>query len=82
MKLASFRLPVRPSHHSAAARRAAVGLLLWLWARRPGDIHRLLHGRRSAANASSVTSTDVESCTQSCLACENRPTGLGLHDNS
>jgi len=36
--------------HSAAA-----GLLLW--AQRAGDIDRLLHGRRSAANASSVTFT-------------------------
>ena len=35
--------PFRPLHP------AAVGLLLW--ARRPGDIDRLLHGRRSAAAA-------------------------------
>ena len=44
MKLLSVRLCVRPI--------AAAGLLLW--ARQPGDIDRLLHGRRSAANASSV----------------------------
>jgi len=36
--------PIRPTHSAAAA-----GLLLW--ARRPGDIDRLLHGRRSAAAA-------------------------------
>ena len=42
--------------------RAAVAGLL-LWARQPGDIdHQLLHGRRSAASASSVTlSADVGS---------------------
>ena len=36
---------------------------LLLWARQPGNIDRLLHGRRSAANASSVPlpCTDVES---------------------
>jgi len=32
----------------------AAGLLLW--AQRPGDIDQLLHGRRSAANMSIVTS--------------------------
>ena len=35
--------PIRPPHAAAA------GLLLW--ARRLGDIDRLLHGRRSAAAA-------------------------------
>ena len=40
---------VRPPHVAAA------GLLLR--ARRQGDIHRLLHGRRSATNTSSVTSS-------------------------
>jgi len=38
----SVRHIIRPLHATAA------GLLLW--ARRPGDIDRLLHGRRSAAN--------------------------------
>jgi len=32
-----------------SSKPAAAGLLLW--ARRPGDIDRLLHGRRSAATA-------------------------------
>jgi len=53
-----MQLTVRLSlSHPAAA--AAAGLLLW--ARRPGDIDRLLHGRRSAANAaaSSTLSADV-----------------------
>jgi len=36
--------PIRPSHTAAA------GLLLW--ARRPGDIDRLLHGRRPADSSS------------------------------
>jgi len=51
MKLSSVRLSVCPiiwPPHAAAA-----GLLHW--ARRPGDIDRLLHGRRPAANASSVS---------------------------
>ena len=44
---------------------AKAGLLLW--ARQPGDVDRLLHGRRSAANASGVTLTaDVGSWTQTC----------------
>jgi len=44
----------RPSHAAAA------GLLLW--AQQEGDIDRLLRGRRSAANASSITlSADVGS---------------------
>jgi len=43
----SVRSIIRPPHAAAA------GLLLW--ARRAGDIDRLLHGRRSAGNASSVT---------------------------
>ena len=54
----SMQLSVRLSlSHPAAA--AAAGLLLW--ARRPGYIDRLLHGRRSAANAaaSSTLSADV-----------------------
>ena len=64
MKLSSVRLSVspsvRPSQHSAAARRgggfAAVGRAAI------GDTDRLLRGRRSAANASSVTlSADVRS---------------------
>jgi len=38
---------MRPPHATAA------GLLLW--ARRPGDIDRLLRGRHSAANAGSAT---------------------------
>jgi len=38
-----FARLIRPPHHAAA------GLLLW--ARRAGDIDRLLHGRRSAAAA-------------------------------
>jgi len=50
----SVRSIIRPPHAAVA------GLLLW--ARRPGDIDRLLHGRRSAANTSSVTlSADVGS---------------------
>ena len=43
----SVRLIMRPPHAAAA------GLLLW--ARQAGYIGRLLHGRRSAANASSVS---------------------------
>ena len=55
----SVRSIIRPPHAAAA------GLLLW--ARRPGDIDRLLHCRRSAANAGSVTlSADVASSTQTC----------------
>ena len=47
--------PIIRSSHAAAA-----GLLLW--AQQEGDIDRLLHGRRSAANASSITlSADVGS---------------------
>jgi len=43
---------------------------LLLWARRTKDIHRLLHGRRSAATASSVTlSADVGSWTQTTCFC-------------
>jgi len=42
-------------HHTAAAVNPAAAGLLLLWARRTGDIDRLLHGRRSAANASSVS---------------------------
>ena len=54
----SVCLSVRPVIRSPLA--VAAGLLLW--ARRPGDIDRLLHGRRSAASASSVTlSADVGS---------------------
>ena len=73
MKLSGVRLSVRPSvclsvcvvirlRHADAA-----GLLLW--ARRPADIDRLLHGRRSAAaNANSATSpADVGGLTQSRL---------------
>ena len=41
MQLSGVRPFVRLSHPAAA------GLLLW--ARRPGDIDRLLHGRRTAA---------------------------------
>jgi len=48
----SVCLSVRPSRHLSAVRRYS-GLLLW--ARRPGGVDRLLHGRRSAANASSIT---------------------------
>jgi len=46
MKLPGVRPSVCPSSHHAAA---AAGLLLW--ARRAGDIDRLLHGWRSAAVA-------------------------------
>jgi len=48
---------VRPSHHSAAARRCG-----WFAAVGPAaKRYRLLHGRRSAANASSITLlADVE----------------------
>jgi len=55
----SMQLSVRLSLSHPAAAAAAAGLLLW--ARRPGDIDRLLHGRRSAANAaaSSTLSADV-----------------------
>jgi len=50
----SVCLSVRPSNYTAAAAS------LLLWARRAGDIDRLLHSRRS--NASSVTlSADVGS---------------------
>ena len=57
MKLSSVRPSVclsvcpiiRPLH------AAAVGLLLW--ARRPGDIDRLLDGRRSAAAANAGSAT-------------------------
>jgi len=67
MKLSSVRLSVCPSVRPTIRppHAAAVGLLLW--ARRPADIGRLLHGRRSAANASSVTlSADADSRTQTC----------------
>jgi len=54
---------VRPNSRPLNA--AAASLLLW--ARRTGNVDRLLHGWRSAANASSVTlSADVGSWTQSC----------------
>jgi len=57
MKLSSVRPYVCPSVPSFGRRT-----LLLLWARRPGDIDRLLHGRRLAASASSVTlSADVGS---------------------
>ena len=50
---------------------AAVADLL-LWARRPGDTDRLLHGWRSAVNVSSVMlSADVGSWTQSCYTCKD-----------
>jgi len=53
---------IRPPYSAAAA-----GLLLW--AGRARDIDRLLHGRRSAANASSVVTTgDVRSRTQTCYS--------------
>ena len=57
MKLSGVRLSVCPSIRPIirSPHAAAAGLLLW--ARRPGDIDRLLHDRRSAANASSVTSS-------------------------
>ena len=54
MKLSSVFLSIHPITRTPHA--AAAGLLLW--ARQPGDIDQLLHGRRSAANASSVTSAD------------------------
>ena len=59
MKLSSVRLSVRPSVFLfvrpiiRSARAVATGLLLR--ARLPGNIDRLLHGLRSATNASSVT---------------------------
>jgi len=54
MKLSDVRLFVCPSVRPVirSPHVAAAGLLLW--ARRPEDIDRLLHGRRSAANANSV----------------------------
>jgi len=49
---------------------------LLLWARRAGDIDRLLHGRRSAASAISATlSADARSWTQTCLLCYSAPVG-------
>jgi len=59
----SVRLSVCPIYRPLCA--AAAGLLLW--ARSARGIDRLLHGRRSAANASSVTlSADAGSWTQTC----------------
>jgi len=55
MKLFGVHLFVCLSFPLFARQAAAAGLLLW--ARRAGDIDRLLHGRRPAANASSVTFT-------------------------
>ena len=54
MKLSNVRLSVRLSVCPIiqAPHAAVAGLLLW--ARRPGDIGRFLHGRRSAAKTSSV----------------------------
>jgi len=52
----TVRLPVLsvcPMYGSSSPHAAAAGLLLW--ARRAGNIDRLLHGRRSAANAGGVT---------------------------
>jgi len=43
MKLPCVRPSVRPSVCMSYPAAAAAGLLLW--ARRPGDIGRLLHGR-------------------------------------
>jgi len=69
MKRSGVRLTVcpiiiRPPHAAAA------GLLLC--ARRAGDIDRLLHGRRSAANASSVTFTaGVEKLNTDWLLCSS-----------
>jgi len=54
----SVRSIIRPPHAAAA------GLLLW--ARRPADIDRFLHGRRSAANASNVTCSARKLNTQTC----------------
>jgi len=47
----SVRLSVRPIMRPPHA--VAAGLLVW--ARRAGDIDRLLHGRRTAANAGSAS---------------------------
>jgi len=67
IKLSSIHPSVCPSHHSATV----AGLLLW--ARQPGDISRFLHGRCSAANASSVTLwADVGSWT-GLSVCANKP---------
>jgi len=49
----SVCLSVRPRLIIRLLHAAAAGLLLW--DRWTGNINRLLHGRRSAANASSVT---------------------------
>ena len=57
----SVRSIIRPPHAAAA------GLLLW--ARRPADIDRFLHGRRSAANASNVTCSARKLNTQTCHCC-------------
>ena len=58
MKLLGVHLSGHPIVQPLHA--AAVGLLLW--ARQPGDIDRLLHGRRLAANVSTVKlSADVGS---------------------
>ena len=60
MKLSGVRLSLSVRSIIRSPQAAAAGLLLW--ARRPGDIDRLPHGRRSAANASSVMlSADVGS---------------------
>ena len=55
-KLSGVRPSVRPSvtlSHLGPPHAAAAGLLPW--ARWAGDVDRSLHGRRSAASASSVT---------------------------
>jgi len=50
MQMAGVRPSVCLSHPAAAA---AAGLLLW--ARRPEDIDRLLHGRRPAVSSTVAT---------------------------
>ena len=56
----SVCLYVRPTVRPP--RTAAAGLGLLLWASRAGGVDRVLHSRRSAANASSATlSADVGS---------------------
>ena len=57
MKLSGVRPSVCPSIRPIIRSPHATAAGLLLWARRPEDVERLLHDRRSAANASSVTSS-------------------------
>jgi len=67
MKLSGICPSVCPIIRSPHA--AAVGLLLW--ARRAGDIGRLLHGRQAVATASSVMlSADEQACCERRSICD------------